>query len=256
MGIKNLDDVLHRIRVKLYPNYLPSVEGRYIAKTDNEDFLGIERICAAMKNRGGFLGSYENLTENVRQFMDECAYQLCDGFALNLRYYSIHPNIGGTFNSEKDAHNPAKNPIGFKYRTRSPLRKLVQHIEVDITGVADGNAFIDRFIDREEDAENGMYLPGNMFCITGSKIKVAGDDPGCGVFFVPVDDPSKAVKVTRMGENSGSMITGIAPDTEYQYNRVEIRTRYTGSNTTLKSQSGFLIVQYYDILWYLLVREE
>ncbi|MDR0287374.1 MAG: DUF4469 domain-containing protein [Clostridiales bacterium] len=232
MAIKKIDDVLHRIRVKLYPNYLPNMEGRYIAKTDNEASLSIERICAAMKNRGGFMGSYDNLIDNVRQFMDECAYQLCDGYALNMGYYSIHPNICGTLDSEKDAHDPVKNPINFKYRTRLPLRKLVQHIAVEITGVANNKAYIDEYIDREEDSTNGVFTPGNMFCISGNKIKVAGDDPECGVYFVPVDDPSKAVKVTRVGENGSSMITGIAPITNFPQNRIEIRTQYTGSNVT------------------------
>jgi len=233
MGIKNnIDDVLHRIRVKLYPNYLPAAEGRYIAKTNNEAYLNIEQICGVMKNRGGFMGSYENLVENIKQFLEECAYQLCDGFALNLRYYSILPNIGGTFNSEKEAYDPKKNPISFRFRTRLPLQDLVKHITVDITGVADCNAFIDEFIDRDEDSVNGLYAPGDMFCINGNKIKLAGDDPSCGVFFVPVDDPSKAVKVTRIGENSASTVTGIAPDTQCQYNRIEIRTQYTGSAVT------------------------
>jgi len=233
MGIKNnIDDVLHRIRVKLYPNYLPKTEGRYIARTDNEAYLSIERICAAMKNRGGFLGSYEDLMENIRQFLSECAYQLCDGFALNLGYYSVHPNIGGTFNSTKETYDPEKNPVSFRFRTRLPLRNLIKHIVVDITGTADSNAFIDEFIDRDEDSVNGVFVPGNMFCINGNKIKLAGDDPSCGVFFVPVDDPSKAVKVTRIGENGSSTITGIAPGTSCQYNRVEIRTQYTGSAVT------------------------
>ena len=234
MGIRNnIDDVLHRIRVKLYPNYLPATEGRYIAKTDNEAYLNVERICAAMKNRGGFLGSYENLIENINQFLSECSYQLCDGFALNLWYYSIHPNIGGTFNSEKEAHDPVKNPVSFRFRVRHPLRDLVKHIAVDITGVADSNAFIDEFIDRDGDSVNGFFAPGNMFCINGNKIKLAGEDPACGVFFVPVEDPSKAVKVTRIGENSSSTITGIAPSTNFLQNRIEIRTQFTGSASIL-----------------------
>jgi len=247
MGLKNnIDDVLHRIRVKLYPNYLPNTEGRYIAKTENEAFLSIERICAAMKNRGGFLGSYENLIENIKQFLDECVYQLCDGFALNLGYYSIHPNITGTFDSEKETHDPKKNPVSFKFRAKLPLRNIVQHIVVDITGIADGNAFIDEFIDRDEDSVNGIFAPGNMFCINGNKIKLAGDDPACGVFFVPVDDPAKAVKVTRLGENGPSTVTGIAPDTQYKYNRIEIRTQFAGSSGIfLKSPrsivSGFVL---------------
>ena len=234
MGIKNnVDDVLHRIKVKLYPNYLPTVEGRYIARTDSEAYLGIDRICAALKNRGGFLGSYENLIENIKQFLDECAYQLCDGFALNLHYFSVHPKIGGTFNLEKEAHDPEKNPINFRFRVRMPLRNLIKHIVVDIMGVADCNAFIDEFIDRDEDSVSSIFIPGDMFCINGNKIKVAGDNPACGVFFVPVEDPTKAVKVERIGENNTSTITGIAPDTFYQYNKVEIRTQFTGSTTTL-----------------------
>jgi hypothetical protein len=32
-NITNMKDVFHRIRVKIYPNYLPGVEGAYIART-------------------------------------------------------------------------------------------------------------------------------------------------------------------------------------------------------------------------------
>jgi hypothetical protein len=78
-------EVLHRIRVKLYPIYLPQVEGAYIARTDNEASLTIEQVCAALKNRGGFTGSYDDLVEHVKQFLDEVVYQICDGFAVNLK---------------------------------------------------------------------------------------------------------------------------------------------------------------------------
>jgi hypothetical protein len=233
MGIlNNFDDVLHRIKINLHPSYLPNVDGRYIAKTENEATLNISKICAAMKNRGGFTGSCDVLMENVRMFLDECAYQLCDGFALNLKYYSIHPNIGGTFDSEKDVYNSKKNPINFKFRTLHPLTKLIEHIDVEITGVVDSSAYIEQFINRDEETVNDTFTAGDMFCILGNKIKIAGDDPICGVYFVPVDNPAGAVKVDRIGENNGSMITGIAPAISTQMNKLEIRTQYTGSNVS------------------------
>ncbi len=34
--INDVKEVLHRIRVKLYPNYLPHVEGTYLARTVSE----------------------------------------------------------------------------------------------------------------------------------------------------------------------------------------------------------------------------
>jgi hypothetical protein len=126
--INNITEVLHRLRVKLYPNYLPNVEGAYIARTDSEASLNIEQVCAALKNRGGFSGDYEDLVENVKQFFDEAAYQLCDGFAVNTGYYSIHPNVGGTFNNTSEIHDHKKHPITFRFRTGNKLRRLIEHI--------------------------------------------------------------------------------------------------------------------------------
>jgi hypothetical protein len=67
-----------------------------------------------------------------------------------------------------------------------------------------------------------------MFVISSNRIKIAGDDPSCGLYFVPIDDPSKAVKVERIGENTPSKITGIVPNVDSLQNKIEIRTQYTG----------------------------
>ena len=231
--INNINEVLHRIRVKLYPNYLPSSGGVYIARTNNEAVLTIEKVCAALKNRGGFTGSYETLTEYVRQFFDEAAYQLCDGYAINTGYFSIHPNVGGTFSSVNEDRDKKKHPISFRFRTLSALRKLADLIEVDVEGLADTSGWIDEFTDIEENSVNGIFLEGNQFSITGNKIKIAGDDPSCGVYFVPVDDPTKAVKATRIAVNTPTKIVGIGVKTNYMHNKLEVRTQYTNSSGIL-----------------------
>jgi len=147
MAIGDLKDILHKIKVKLYPNYLPKADGAYIARTDNE----------------------------------------------------------------------------------AALRELAQTIHVEIEGMADLNGYIGEFIDYDEESINTLYVPGDQFAIHGHKIKVAGDDPGVGIFFVPVDDPTKAVRVTRVAENTASKITGITPKTKYPHNRIEIITQFAGS---------------------------
>ncbi|MDR2393467.1 MAG: hypothetical protein LBD93_04845 [Treponema sp.] len=50
----------------------------------------------ALKTRGGFTCSYDDLVERVRQFLDEAAYQLYDGFAVKAGYFSLHPNVGAS----------------------------------------------------------------------------------------------------------------------------------------------------------------
>ena len=226
----NNDMIFHRIRVKLYPNYLNSVEGAYIARTDNDKSLSIEDICRIMKTRSGFSGNYEDLLEHVRQYYDEVVYQLCDGNAVNNGFYSVCPNIGGTFGSVNEAHDHDKHPISFRFGVRSRLRNLIRHIEVDIDGFADTKGYIDTFTDSEENSVNDFFTPGNIFAIHGHKIKLAGEDPSVGVYFIPLEDASKAVKVERIADNNPSRITGIAPHTGYSQNRIEIRTQYSGEN--------------------------
>jgi len=127
--------------------------------------------------------------------------------------------------------DPKKNTIDFRYRTRPELFRLGRHISISIDGVAGAGAYITDYTDTDLDSVNSVFVPGDQFVITGDLIKIAGNNPGNGVFFVPVDDPSKAVKATRIAENSSGKIIGIAVDTTYLRNRIEIRTQYTGSGT-------------------------
>jgi hypothetical protein len=132
--------------------------------------------------------------------------------------------------SEK--HDIEKHPITVHYRTRKKFRNMLDTVSVIVLGKAVNDSEIKHFIDHDRDQEN-KYVPGDLFSIIGIKIKLAGDDPSCGLFFVPVDDPEAAVKVTRFSENSGTKISGMAPDTGHQFNRIEVRTQYCGSIKTL-----------------------
>jgi hypothetical protein len=234
MANAELGLILHKIRVKLYPSYLQNSEGAFIARTNNQKVLSIEDLCSMLKTRGGFIGNYDDLVMYVRQYYKEVAYQLCDGFAINNGYYSIYPNVGGTFGSVNEAYDSAKHPISFRFGIRSLLRELVKKIEVEVERVPAVSGYIERYTDFEEASQNSLFVPGNQFAIHGHKIKLVGDDPTVGLYFIPEDDPSNPVKVMRIAENTGSKITGIAPETNSKFNRIEIRTQYAGTNTLLK----------------------
>jgi hypothetical protein len=234
--INDVTEVLHRIRVKLYPNYLPRVEGAYIARTDNEASLSIEDVCAALKNRGGFTGNYADLVEYVRQFFNEAAYQLCDGFAVNTGYFSIHPNVGGTFDSVNEGHDTDKHPVTFRFRTRAPLRELAGRIAIEIEGLADVAGYIDEIEDVSGGAVNETLTPGGQFSIMGHKLKIAGDNPDIGVYFTSESDPSQSVKASgRLAENSASKLIGIIPPLSAGTWKVAIKTQYTSGTAFLKT---------------------
>ncbi|MDR1837050.1 MAG: DUF4469 domain-containing protein [Treponema sp.] len=225
-------ELFYKIRVLLHPNYLPGTEGSFQARTVNEASLSVDQVCAFLLNRGGFKGEYETLLENVRLYFDEAVYLLCNGMAINTGYFTIYPNIGGTFENARETHDHKKHPVSFRFRTGAKLRRLISQITVSVEGVADTSGWIDEFrhIDTEEEI-NRIFVPGSMFAVQGSKIKIAGDDPNVGLYFVPVEDPSKAVKAAPIAENTAVKIIGIAPQTGYLRNRIEIRTQYLGSTS-------------------------
>jgi hypothetical protein len=230
VNVYSVYEKTHKMRVKLYPNYLPQAKGLYIARTASESSVTVEDICAAMKNRGWYDGSYEDAVQTIRHFFKETEYQLADGFSANMGVFSIHPNIGGTFNSDKEVHDHKKHPITFRFQSLKPLRDLRESIEVIIEGVADVNGYIDKFYDVEADSVNSQFVPGDQFIITGNKIKIAGDDPACGLYITPKDSSAAPVRITRIAENRSSKITGVLPpSTGSLYNKLVIRTQYAGS---------------------------
>jgi hypothetical protein len=225
----NANEVLHRIKVKLYPNYLPGVPGAFFARTNNEAALSVQEVCAAAKNRGGYTGNYEDLNRDVKVFFEETAYQLADGFAVNTGWFTVYPKIGGTFLKAGESPDPKRHKVDFAFRPTDRLRELADRIVVEVEGIADTSGFIDEVLDVRSGEVNGVLSPGGAVVITGTKIKVSGDHPDVGIWFyqdIPNTDP---VKVTEnLSENSSTkLIAAIPALTKCSPWRLRIVTQYT-----------------------------
>lgn len=226
---------LHRIKVRLFPNNLPAAKGAYYARVSNDTALSIENVAAALKTRGGFTGSYDDLVKHVRQFLDEVAYQLCDGFAVNMGYFSIHPNVGGYFKTTHENYSADKHPVSFHFRSLGPLSELTKYISIEIEGGGDACGYIISFLDVNSGTVNRKVTPGGLFSAVGRKIKLTGDDPACGVYFVSVAEPEKYYRVAgSLAENSSVKLIGLAPAMPAGEYALEVRTQYTIGSIHLK----------------------
>ncbi|MDR2364009.1 MAG: DUF4469 domain-containing protein [Spirochaetaceae bacterium] len=156
---------------------------------------------------------------------------------MNLGCYSVHPNVGGTFDKVTEELQLGKHPITFRFRTRAPLRALVaEHIDVGVEGLAAVAGHIDEFIDVSTEAVNETLVPGGIFTISGHKIKIAGDNPEVGVYFIPVAGPDQRIKVSgNLAENPSVKLIGvIPPELAAGTYRLEVVTQFSGGNNTLK----------------------
>ncbi|MDR1469846.1 MAG: DUF4469 domain-containing protein [Spirochaetaceae bacterium] len=230
-----LDDVkqvLHRVRVKLYPSNLPENEGKLIARTVNEKTLTYEEVCVAAKERGGYTGSLDNLKEDVAVFLRESAHQLCDGFAINFGgMFSISPNLGGLLENEHEPIDPEKHKITFHFKTLPPLNALSDRIEIISEGLADTNGYIMEITDVTTGQVNDVVTKGGIATITGDRLKVAGDPAKVGVFFYSLGSPNVSIKVAgNLAINDPKRIVFTVPELLAGKNFfVEVRTYYSGS---------------------------
>jgi hypothetical protein len=234
--IDDITEVLHRIRARLYPNYLTTLEGAYIARTDEEATLSVEEVCAAMKNRGGFTGEYEDAVEYNRLFMKEAVYQLCDGFAVNFGgFFTLRPRIGGTFKSAVEPWNRDKHPVRFSFHTLKALRDITGRIEVVIDGVHDGSGYVAEFTDVSTGAVDETLTPGGMFTVEGHKLKIAGSHPDNGVYFVDAGNPENREKADEhYAENTSAKIIGQIPGLAAGQWKLQIVTQFSSGSTLTK----------------------
>jgi hypothetical protein len=246
MSVYSVKDVLHRVKIRLHRSNLPRAKGAYYAHVVNEAALSIEDVAAALKNRGGYTGNYYDLVEHVRQFFNEMAYQLCDGFAVNTGWFSIQPVIGGLFESADEGFDPKEHKVGFRYRTGALLRAPAQAVVVELEGRMDTGGGITCFTDAASAMVNKRVTPDGFFTISGNKIKVKGDSPDCGVWFVSTTSPFRRYKVERaLTENVSTKVIGMVPPLPAGKYVVEIKTCYTVGGIDLKQpktiKSGFTL---------------
>jgi hypothetical protein len=208
--INEITEVLHKIEAKLYPNYLGKGEGAYVARAKAEAPLSITDVCAAAKNRGGFSGQYEDLVEHSTIFINELVYQLLDGFSVQLGgFCSLHTRITGTYHGAND-HIDAEN-LHVAFRTLRHLKELLLKVKIENEGIAGDGAYIDEIQDVHTESLNSALTPGNMVHIMGHKIKVEGEDPACGVWFVAEADGARVKVTEHLAVNRSVELVGVIP---------------------------------------------
>jgi len=226
---------MHRLEAVLYPNHLDGREDSYIARNTKEKTIDVEAVCAAMRNRGGYDGGHDEAVKTVKHFFKEMMYQLCDGFSVNTGWFTATVNIGGLFHSVKEGFDPKKHKVTFRFHMLKAMRELTKLIEIVISGHIADPAWIAEFNDLENPDGNNVFEPGHVSEILGRGIKIDGNPMENGLWMVPVDDPTKAVRVPRVPVNTASRLEFIPVDTTFSDNRLEIRTRYSDGGTLLKN---------------------
>ncbi|WP_262487833.1 DUF4469 domain-containing protein [Epilithonimonas caeni] len=201
----------------------------------SERSLSVKQICEAAVNRGGADVTAAAMEHATELFLKEMAYQLCDGYSINTGYFTAGTQIRGVFDSPTETFSNPKHSILFQFNQGEKLRAEIPNIEISILGVADATSAILQVKDVKSGTINDLLTPGRNLKISGSKIKVAGEDKANGIYFVNTDtDDRTQVELSDVVNNNPSELIIIVPILSAGTYRLEVVTQFTSNSILLK----------------------
>jgi len=225
---------LHTIKAQLYDNPLTPNPTDFSARVQSERSLNVRDICRASFTRGGSDISEAAMEHAVNLFLKEMGYSLCDGFSVNAGWFTASVSIKGVFDSPVEKFNPAKHTVMFDFKQGSLIRKELGSVTVNITGVADTGVYIAQVTDVKTGSINDVLTPGRNLRINGLRIRIAGDNPACGIAFINQDTAARtAVDPTDIAVNNPSELMIIIPALAPGTYRIEVATQFGGNSKAL-----------------------
>ena len=225
-----MENVLHKVKAQLYLNWLTDDPNDYSARVISERSLSVNDICRTAVTRGGATRSVDDMEGIVNVFFKEMAYQLCDGFSVNTGFFTATPLLRGVFNDTKETFNPEKHSLLLQFNQGELLRKELTNVSIVITGVGESSIAIERVIDVKTGSVNDLITPNRNLRIKGYKLKLAGEHPDVGVYFVNTATSVRTkVASDEIVENNPSELVVFTPDLPAGTYTIEVLSQYSGS---------------------------
>lgn len=225
----------HKIKAKLYPNLLTEDPNDFSARVISERTLNTKEVAQQAVSRGGAATTAEAMEHNVGLFFKEMEYQLSDGFSVNTGYFQATPLIRGVFNSPTETFNPDKHAILYQFNQGDILRKGLSNITVEITGIGDSSLSVSEVMDVKTGSVNDVITPNRNLRIKGFKLKLAGDNPNVGVFFINQATQERTkVETSEIVNNNPAELIIVTPVLAAGMYLLEVVSQFAGGGVNLK----------------------
>jgi len=238
-----------RIKALLYPNPMKNAGGTYMARTSAYGTLGIKEICQSKGNKHGSLNNPENMEYYVNLFFEEMTELLTKGYNINTGYFKAAAKINGTFDYENDDFDIDRHKVNFKFSQGNTLRKIAAETRAEILHLRPFNFIVGQVTDCFTGSVCEMLTPGKNLIISGIKIKLVGDDPAIGVYFINESVGGRTkVASNEIAVNQNNKLIIVIPPLQTGDYRLEVVTQYSGSGTPLTEPRSCSLVQTLKVL--------
>jgi hypothetical protein len=158
---------------------------------------------------------------------------LAEGFRVNSPIFNTQVSVVGNFDKYTKRFDPDLHRLKLKISPTKEMAKMLEEADVMILGPAQVMPVIGIVKDIKTQSTNDILSCGEILEITGKRIKLIGDDPLVGVYFIN-DDTKELIKCKTPFINEPQKLMIQIPEMPKGIYHLKIVTQYTPSHEMLK----------------------
>jgi hypothetical protein len=217
-----------KIKFFLTDNRLTAAKpGDKIAIPLSKGSIGEEGIAKEIVKMGSTVGEIDVLA--VLRGVTKAVVSLSEmGFTVNLPLFRTSFSMTGTYNADGTPAQGSKSKIKINLHKGSEMSIAEGNLATEKTNPPADALTVYMVRDNESDTKDDKLTPRGSVEIYGNGLKIDGDDPSCGLYFVDaVGTEHKAGKFTAKG-NTPKLLSAMIPELDAGQYQIKIVTQYAG----------------------------
>lgn len=232
------------LKYNLVENLLTERPDDYAAQTvptrgyDKEAIIGLILRKGTLLTRTDVLAVLNGLEETVFDIVKE-------GGTVNLPLFNTSFSISGVFDGPMDAFDSSRHRLNVNLTKGTLLRRAESEVRLTKTDAVAPQPTVVEVRDAVSGKSNEILTPGGVVQLWGSNLKIAGESPENGLWFVP--ETGQPVKAEVIVTNKPSQLIAMIPPLAAGSYSIRVVTQSTGGGMLLKTPRSHLSEKRFEV---------
>jgi len=215
------------LKYSLTRNLLTDSADDYTAKTQSLGSYDKEAIITNMLRRGSLL-TRTDIVAVLNGFEESIADIIHDGGTVNTPLFNTSFSISGKFEGGVDNFDRKRHKVNVNLNKGILIRNAEAKVIPEKTGAIANRLQILEVVDSVSGKMNEQLTPGGVLKIWGDNIKIIGDNPDCGLYFVP--ESGETVKAQVIAQNKPLSLIIAIPSLNAGTYTIKLVTQFTNGH--------------------------
>ena len=215
------------LKYSLTRNLLTDEAGNYTAKAQSSGSYDKEAIIANMLWRGSLLTRTDILAV-LNGFEESIANIIHDGGTVNTPLFNTSFSISGVFEGAVDNFDLKRHKVNVKFIKGILIRNAEAKVIPEKTSAIAPQLQILEVKDSVSGKVNERLTPGGVLQVWGNNIKIAGEHPDCGVYFV--HESGDTLKTQVIAQNKPKSFIVLIPMLSVGIYTLKVVTQFTNGH--------------------------